>query len=75
MSPECGFFNGQDGVKCQRTRAYPVLREALKCQPGDLIELVEVVCKEEGDSERRADCPAFLDLETYSRDSQFAIRT
>lgn len=73
MSPECDFFDGSDGVRCHRVRALGALKEHLGLSGDELKEVLHVLCKEEADSERLKDCPAFRQLIT-GENSDFAIR-
>ena len=75
MSPECDFFNGADGLKCHRVRALKAVRNELGLEPGDLKEIAPLICKNEDDSERALDCPAFRELSQFGPNTDFAIRT
>ncbi len=74
MSHECDFFSGVSGVKCKRIEALRVARANIGCDRGEFIEIARIMCREESDSERANDCPAFRDLQKFGSSSDFAER-
>jgi hypothetical protein len=72
MNEQCLFFNG-DGLlfKCNPLQAIPAAKIAIGYDGANLLTVQEDLCKST-DPSREALCPAFKDILTLGRRSQFA---
>lgn len=64
MSPECAFFVGADGVRCDQLCSQEVARQHLGLGNEDFSKVVEAICQSGTDKQRIKDCPSFTRYST-----------